>query len=459
MADLERAARDGRLRQVPGFGEKAVENLLDNIGRARQRTSRSLISYALSEAQHLQRTLTARTGLDRIEIAGSLRRWQDTIGNIDLVAAADREGADPVAVLVDLPNVAEVYARSKDSCRVLLYGGIEARLYLVEPGAWGAALLWHTGARRHVERLVGLARARGWRLTAHGLADEHTGSARPSADEADVYAQLGLDWTPPELREDEGEIEAAATSTLPRLIELADIKGDLHTHTDLTDGVHTLEEMAEAARARGYAYMAVTDHSPSLGMVRGLTPAQLADQRRLVDQLNQRVAPFVILLGTEMDILRDGQVDYPDEVLAGLDYVSASVHSAFRQGRETMTERIIKGISTPRVQTLNHPHGRLIRRRPEYEVDMPAVLAAAARLGVALEVSAQPERLDLNGPWARRAKAAGARLSVSSDAHSVRQLGVMRFGVASARRGWLTAPDVLNTRPLPELRALLRHPE
>jgi DNA polymerase (family 10) len=456
MADLERAARDGRLRQVPGFGEKAIENLLANIERARQRTSRSLISYALNEAQHLQRTLTARTGLLRIEIAGSLRRWQDSIGNIDLVAAADREGADPVEVLVDLPNVAEVYARSKDGCRVLLYGGIEARLHVVDPRAWGAALIFHTGARRHVDRLVELARKRGWRLTAHGLTDEASANARPSADETEVYGQLDLAWIPPELREDEGEIEAARSGDLPRLVELGDLKGDLHTHTHLTDGVHTLEEMAEAARARGYQYMAVTDHSPSLGMVRGLTPGQLAEQRRLVDRLNQRLAPFVILLGTEMDILRDGQVDYAEDVLAGLDYVSASVHSAFQQGRETMTERIIRGINTPRVQTLNHPHGRLIRRRPEYEVDMPAVLAAAAGLGVALEVSAQPERLDLNGPWARRAAAAGARLTVSSDAHSVRQLGVMPFGIGSARRGWLTADDVLNTRPLPELRALLR---
>jgi DNA polymerase (family X) len=456
LADLERAARDGRLVQVPGFGDKAVENLLGNLERARQRTTRSLISVALDEAEHLQATLGALCGPERVAIAGSLRRWQETIGNIDLVAAPARGGADPVEALVNLPNVAEVLERTADACRVLIYGGLEARLHTVDPAAWGAALIWHTGARAHVDRLVGLARARGRRLTAHGLVDERSGSPLPSGDEEEVYEQLGLAWVPPELREDAGEIEAAGSGTLPKLVTLEDIKGDLHTHTNLTDGVHSLEEMAQAARDRGYQYMAVTDHSQALRMVHGLTPEQLDEQRRLVDRLNHKLAPFVVLLGTEMDILRDGRLDYPDEVLDRLDYVSASIHSAQRQSRETMTERVLRAIRNPHVQALNHPRGRLLRRREAYAVDLPAVLAAAAELGCALEVSAQPERLDLDGPWARRAREAGARLTVSSDAHSKRDLGLMPYGVGSARRGWLGAADVLNTRPLDELRLALR---
>jgi DNA polymerase (family X) len=348
-----------------------------------------------------------------------------------------------------------VLDRDSDEVTVQLYGGVEVRLTVVPREAWGSALVWHTGSRAHVARLDALARARGWRLSALGLEDDATGKILEREHEAGIYERLGLTWIPPELREDDGEIEAAQSGSLPKLVELSDIQGDLHTHTNWTDGTQTLEDMAKAAKARGYAYMALTDHTQNLAMTRGLSPDRLAEQRALVKRVNARLAPFVVLHGTEMDILMDGQLDFPDQVLESLEYVSASIHTGFRQSSDVMTARMVRAISNPLVNTLNHPHGRIIRRREGYDVDMQAVIEQAASAGCALELNATPDRLDLNGAWARRALKLGARFTVSSDAHSTKELEFMQFGIGSARRGWLTAADVLNTRPLDELRALL----
>jgi DNA polymerase (family X) len=326
----------------------------------------------------------------------------------------------------------------------------------VPRAAWGSALVWYTGSRAHVARLEGLAGERGWRLTPLGLEEDASGKLLERERETAIYERLGLPWIPPELREDTGEIEAGLAGRLPKLVELADIKGDLHTHTNWTDGTDSLEEMAKAAKAKGYAYMALTDHTQNLAMTRGLTPERLEEERALVKRVNHKLAPFVVLLGTEMDILMDGQLDFSDDVLRSLDYVSASVHTGFRQPREVMTARMLRAISNPLVNTLNHPHGRKIGRREGYAVDMQAVVERAAANGCALELNATPDRLDLNGDWARRGLALGARFTVSSDAHSTKELDFMRFGVGSARRGWLTPDDVLNTRPLDELRALLK---
>jgi DNA polymerase (family 10) len=395
---------------------------------------------------------------DRLAVVGSVRRMQDTVGGLDLLAGRDtpEEAEHLISAVVGLPNLVQVLERSSDEVAVQLYGGLEVRLMVMPRDAWGSALVWYTGSRAHVARLEALARERGWRLSAFGLEDDATGKILEREREVGVYERLGLPWIPPELREDEGEIEAAQAGSLPKLVELSDIKGDLHTHTNWTDGTETLDDMAKTAKAKGYAYMALTDHTQNLAMTRGLTPERLAEQRALVKKINAKMAPFVVLLGTEMDILMDGQLDFPDEVLESLDYVSASVHTGFRQPREVMTERMRRAISNPLVNTLNHPHGRIIRRREGYEVDMQAVIAQAAELGCALELNATPDRLDLNGVWARRALQLGARFAVSSDAHSTSELDFMQFGVGSARRGWLTKEDVLNTRPLDELRALLK---
>jgi DNA polymerase (family 10) len=389
------------------------------------------------------------------EVAGSVRRMQETVGNVDLVAATDK----PAAVLgafCEAPQVLEVVKRTQDDATVLVYGGLEARLHVGEPASWGGALLWHTGSRSHIEHLQALAGPHGWDVTPRGIEEAGTRRLLVGASEEQVYERLGLPWIAPELRENQGEIEAAQAGSLPRLIELQDLLGDLHCHTNWTDGAASLEDMARAARDRGYAYMALTDHSQSLTIARGLTPERLREQRGLVQRINKKLAPFTVLLGTEMDILRDGSLDFSDEVLGSLDYVSASIHSGFSQPRDVMTARILRAIANPLVRTLNHPHGRLLRRREAYAVDMQAVIDEAARLGCALELNAQPERLDLDGTWARRARTAGARFTISSDAHSVRNLDLMRYGIGSARRGWLEAKDVLNTRPLDELRALMQ---
>jgi DNA polymerase (family 10) len=457
--ELEEAARSGRLKEVPGFGPKAVESLLVSLERLKQTSTRGLLSDALVAAQQVREALGLPSDADRLAIVGSVRRMQDTVGGLDLLTVADTsEEAEALVekMVSGLPNLVQVLERSTDEVIVQLYGSIDVRLTIVPRDAWGSALVWYTGSRAHVARLEELARAKGWRLTALGLEDDATGKLLEREREIAVYERLGMPWIPPELREDEGEIEAALAGNLPKLIELSDIQGDLHTHTNWTDGTQTLDDMAKAAKAKGYAYMALTDHTQNLAMTRGLTPERLEEQRGLVKRLNQKLAPFVVLHGTEMDILMDGQLDFPDDVLKSLDYVSASIHTGFRQPRDVMTARMVRALSNPLVNTLNHPHGRIIRRRDGYEVDMQAVIEQAAANGCALELNATPDRLDLNGTWARRALKLGARFTVSSDAHSTQELEFMQFGLGSARRAWLTAADILNTRPVDELRALLR---
>jgi len=457
LPDLEEAARSGALREVPGFGPKATDSLLHSLEQLKQRTTRSLISDAWAAFSQVREVLQQDAESNHLAVVGSTRRMQDSVGGLDLLIGRDdaEEAEQAIDDIANLPNLVQVLDRSADEIAVQLYGGLEVRLSIVPREAWGSALVWHTGSRAHVERLEALARDKGWNLSPLGLEDDATGQLLERESESAVYERLGMAWIPPELRENEGEIEAAQSGSLPRLVELADIKGDLHTHTNWTDGTETLEEMARSAKARGYQYMALTDHTQNLAMTRGLSPERLEEERGLVKRINNKLAPFVVLLGTEMDILMDGALDFSDDVLRRLDYVSASVHTGFRQPRDVMTERMLRAISNPLVNTLNHPHGRKIGRREGYAVDMQAVIERAASVGCALELNATPDRLDLNGVWARRALGLGARFTISSDAHSSTELGFMQFGVASARRGWLTAADVLNTRPLDELRVLL----
>jgi DNA polymerase (family X) len=457
-AELEEAARSGRIKDVPGFGDKVAEMVLESLERLKQRTTRHLLADGWLAATEIQEALGNPTEADRIAVVGSVRRMCESIGDLDLLAARDPhdDGERLIQGLVALPNLVQVLERTAEHVRIQIYGGLEVQLIVVPRDAWGCALAWYTGSETHVARLEALAEERGWQLSDLGLEDAATGKRIAGDSEVEVYERLGLAWIPPELREDTGEIEAAQAGTLPELIDIDDIKGDLHCHTNWTDGTQTLDEMAKAAKARGYQYMALTDHSQNLALTRGLNPERLREQRALVNRLNHKLAPFVVLLGTEMDILLDGQLDFADDVLAELEYVSASVHSGFRQSEKAMTARIQRAISNPLVNTLNHPHGRKIGRREGYAVDMQAVAEMAARLGCALELNADPSRLDLNGDWARRARQLGARFTVSSDAHSVSNYDFMQFGIGTARRGWLTASDVLNTRPLDELRQLLK---
>lgn len=453
---LEQAAREGRLRDVPGLGEKTEQNILRELERLKQRTDRHHLGQVLLLAETMLADLEqASSPAAGLSYAGSLRRMVDTTANLDLLAASDRPD-EVIAAFVGLPLVLEVLSADPVRASVLVQGGLQADLRVVEPKSWGAALQYFTGSKAHNLRLRDLAAGRGWKLDEHGLFDEQTGRRIAGDDEADLYRALDLDFIPPELREADGELEAAAEGRLPKLIELADLQGDLHLHSTWSDGGDSLETMAQAARALGHRYMAITDHSKSLGIARGLDEARLLEQRALVARLNDELAPFRILHGTEMDILRDGRLDYADEVLRDYDYVSASIHSGMKQPEAVMTARIQRALRNPYVHTLNHPHGRLIPQRPAYAVDMQAVVETAAAEGVALEINSQPARMDLEGGWARKAKQAGAKLVINTDSHAAKQLSLQRLGIGSARRGWLEAGDVLNALPLEELTRLLR---
>jgi DNA polymerase (family X) len=467
---------EGRLRAIPHVGP-ALAGLLEEFVEtggmrlhaqlaaeteaalgAGGRPGRLRLKAAWETARVLQAQL-AVGGAARVEVAGAARRMvtETLLDGVDLVALPESAGAAQLLETFGaLPSVAALGQRDERSARARLRDGVEARLYLATPDTWGGALLWRTGSDRHLRRLAELAAHQRLRLGDAGLRDDQ-GRSVASRTEAELYARLELPFVAPELREDRGEVEAAQAGALPRLVELADLRGDLHTHTDWTDGTMPLAAMAAAAKARGYSYMALTDHSQALAFINGLAPDRLAEQRRLVDRLNHELAPFVILHGTEMDILEDGRLDYADAVLAQLDYVSASVHRRHRQDRAAMTRRMLRAVAHPLVDTLNHPFGRMLGSREPVDVDMDAVLAAAAENGCAVEVSGDPARMDLDGVWARRAGELGARCTISTDAHSALDFDNAWIGLGSARRGWLTAAQVVNTRPLDELRRTLRH--
>jgi DNA polymerase (family 10) len=457
---VELAAHSGRLAEA--LGPKRAAELIAQLPALRNPIRSLRLKSAWETARGVVELLSeARPRPLAIEVVGAARRMCETIeGGLDLVAVlADSNSRTQSAMLdllEELPSTVQVIERDTTHVTVRLYDSVEVRLFVTSPDASGAALIWHTGSAAHRQRLEVLAASRGLTLRPDGLFRETRRVA--GAAEEDVYRALDLPWIAPELREDEGEIEAALAGSLPHLITEADLRGDLHCHTNWTDGSATLEDMARAARARGYQYMALTDHSRSLTITNGLSLERLEEARRLVQQVNQQLAPFVVLLGTEMDILEDGRLDYPDDVLATLDYVSASVHSRFKQTEAQMTPRILRAVTHPLVHTLNHPHGRLLGSRPSYAVDMPRVIAAATASGCALEVSADPARMDLDGGWARRVREAGGRCTISSDAHSTLDLDNIWLAIGSARRGWLEPQHVLNTSDLEEFRHLLRRP-
>jgi DNA polymerase (family 10) len=454
IVELERAAREHRLRALPGFGPKLEERIVREAARVAQRTQRLLLGAALPAAEEVARLLGSHPAVQEIHPAGSIRRMRETIGDIDILVSSD----EPAAVMdafAGLPVVKEVLAKGPTRASILTRDDLQIDLRAIKPEEYGSALQYFTGSKDHNIALRAVAMGRGWKLSEYGLFDQH-GRRIAGRTEEEIYRALEMDPMAPELRENRGEIEAAQHHRVPDLIELDDVHGDLHAHTDWSDGHDAPERMVEAAIARGYQYLAFTNHSRSLGVAGGLSIERLREQRRLVERLNERYAPFRVLHSAELDILPNGELDYPDEVLAELDLVTVSVHSRFSQPRERMTARIIRALRNPYVDTLNHPTGRLLLRRSAYQVDIEAVLEAAAENGVALEVNGQPDRLDLDDVWARRATEAGALLVLNSDAHSARQLDNMRYAVATARRGWVEPRNVLNTLPLKRLLPHLR---
>ncbi|MSQ36878.1 MAG: DNA polymerase/3'-5' exonuclease PolX [Chloroflexi bacterium] len=450
---LAEAAAAGRLRGMPKIGTKTEENILKSIAALRQRTGRSLIHDARRAAEAMAAHLRTH-GAREVHVAGSLRRWKETIGDVDLLVAV----ADPtplMAAFVAGPSVLRVLANGETKSSVVLESGLQIDLRVVPEVSLGAALLYFSGSKEHNVRLRGHALRRKLTLNEYGLyrLGDEKGKPVASRTEEEIYAALAMDWIPPELREDHGEIDAALAHTLPELVGVTDIRGDLHTHSNWTDGRDTIEEMALRARAKGYAYVALTDHSVGLGMTQGLNVERIRKRSLEIRALNATLAPFRILIGTEVDIRANGRLDYPDEVLAEFDIVTASVHSAFAQTRDVMTKRIIGAMEHPLVNAISHPTGRLLERRPGYEVDIDALIDAAVRTHTRLEINGGPERLDLADVAVRRAVEKGAALVINSDAHAVEELEWMEYGVATARRGWATKASVHNTLGLDDVLA------
>lgn len=448
LSDLRQAIKTGRLHELRGFGPVIEKKLLDALEKP-QPARRFKLSVAEAEAEALVSFLR---GSGRVVVAGSYRRRRDTVGDLDVLVTA-KDGAAVGDRLAKYENVAQVVAHGPTRTTVMLRSGLQVDVRAVREESYGAALLYFTGSKAHNIALRGLANQHGWKLNEYGL---FSGKRRiAGATEEDVYEKLKLAYIVPELREDRGEIAAAQAGKLPRLVKLSDVRGDLHVHSDWTDGTVTIAEMAAAAQARGYEYIALTDHSRRVAMTHGLDPARLARQIREIDRLNERLRNFTILRGIEVDILRDGSLDLPDSSLAKLDIVVAAVHSHFDLPRQAQTERVVRALENRHVSILAHPTGRLIGEREPYDIDMDRVISTARKTGCCLEINAEPDRLDLHDLHARAAKLAGVKLAVSTDAHSVDAFQCMRFGIDQARRAWLTVNDVLNTRPLAELRKLL----
>jgi DNA polymerase (family X) len=451
VPELAAAIKAGRLEGLPGFGARSGERLASGIEVYQQGRERVLLDVAMRTALDLVAALSAVPGCQRCTYAGSLRRWRETAGDVDILAAAE-DSAPLMAAFCAGPNVAGVIASGPAKTSIRTTAGLQADLRVVPLDAWGAALQYFTGSQAHNVAVRQIAVRQKLRLSEYGLFDTGTGELIVSRTEEEVYGRLGLAWIPPAMREDHGEVEAAARGEIPRLIQAEDLNGDLHTHTDLTDGVASLEDMVAAAARRGYEYYAITDHAPNLFFQR-MTDEKMLAQRDLVRALE---APVELLHGTELNIAPDGSVDWGEDFLAGFDLCVASVHSSFDQPRAEMTRRFVAACENPYVNIIGHPLTRRIGRRPPVDVDFGELFRACARTGTALEINASPQRLDLPSDHIRAARDAGVVFAVDSDAHSVGDLGNMPYGVGTAQRGWLTASDVINAWPLDRLRAFLR---
>jgi DNA polymerase (family 10) len=459
LDELRRAAEEEKLRAVAGLGPKAEQNILAALAAPladepeRPAGGRLLLSEMLPLAEHIVRELRAHPAAESVELAGSARRMTDTCKDLDIIATASEPRALADA-LAGLDVTAEVKSAGDPGARIVTHNAVPVDLRVVAPGQFGNLLQHFTGSKQHNMALRDYAVRQGLHVSEYGIEDDATGETTVCTTEQEVYARLGLDYIEPELREGRGELEAARGHSLPKLLEIAQLKGDLHCHTVASDGRNTLAEMARAARKRGYKYLAVTDHSASFGFGNDVQPDELLRQVERIQDLNSESKGFKVLAGSEVNIGPDGSLDYEDEVLAALDWVIASVHSSFRMGEKRMTERILAAMENPYVDAIGHLTGRLIMRREPYPLDIERIVERAATTGTMLEINGNPDRRDLTDTHARLAAEAGAMIVINSDAHGSETLEMIRFGVATARRGWLTAEQVANTRSLPELRKL-----
>ena len=459
--DLAVAIDEGRLADLPRVGDKLIQKLRKGIDEYRKNSGRFHLDDAEIAAERLTLYLKDFPGIESVTPAGSLRRGRDTVGDLDMLVTGPACEEDAVSAAVEYtaayPPIAELIARGQNKVSFRLRTGLQIDVRLLPRASFGAALQYFTGSKMHNVTVRQRALKRGYTLSEYALARLDDGTQVAAATEEDIYRALDLDWIPPELRENCGEIEAAAAHTLPRLIEEKDIRGDVHMHTVATDGKNTIREMAEAGLAHGYEYIAITDHSKNLAMTSGLDDDRALEHIRNIREVDAEMAGKIrVFPGIEVDILGDGALDLSDAVLAQMDIVIASVHSLFSQPREEMTARILRAIENPYVRILGHPTGRQLLRREAYELDLPAILRRAAELGVAVEHNSDPNRLDLCDRDLRIAKESGCRAVISTDAHHVSALEKMRYGIRQLRRAWLTPADVLNTRSADDFLAALR---
>ncbi len=457
LEDLERVAKAGKIKKLEGFGAKSEENILKGIAFVKSSGGRFLLGEATHEAWEVEDYLRAFPEVQSLDVAGSLRRRKETIGDLDFLVVA-KNSAPVMEAFVNFRGVARVYAKGDTKSMVRLKSGIDADLRVIPQESYGAALSYFTGSKDHNIALRKIAIEKGWKLNEYGLYKGKKMIAGKTEEE--IYAKLGLDYIAPELREVTGEIEAARNHSLPKLIGYNDLRGDLQTQTSWTDGSASIEEMAQEAIKRGLEYIAITDHTKRLAMTHGLDARRVALQIKEIDALNAKFKKqnikFKILKGTECDILKDGSLDLPDEVLKQLDVVGVSVHSLFNLPREEQTRRIIKAIKNPHADILFHPTGRLINKREPYAMDMDAVIKTAKETGTVLEIDALPDRLDLKDEHIRKAVQSGVRLTIDSDAHALAHFSVLEFGIAQARRGWATREDIINTHSVDKMLNMLK---
>lgn len=453
LEQLIEAARKGRIHALPGFGAKTEQQILEAAERRATTEKRFKIGDITAAVERLTAYLEAVPNVSQVVVAGSYRRCKETVGDLDILVSA-RKGSPVMDRFMDYGDVAQILSKGTTRSSVVLHSGLQVDLRLVEQKSFGTAWQYFTGSQAHNIAIRRLGRQRGLKINEYGVFKFEKRVAGKT--EASVYRAVDLPYIPPELRENRGEIEAARDGRLPHLIELSDLKGDLHVHTDYTDGRNSMREMALAAKQRGYTYLAVTEHSKRLKVAGGLGPPKLLQQMEEIDRLNEALKGITILKGIEVEILEDGRLDLADDVLAKLDLVVGAIHSQFGLSLQKQTKRILRAMDHPYFSFLAHPSGRLINERQPYEVDMVQVIQKARECGCFLELNANPKRLDLYDTHCQMAKAEGVLIAINSDAHGVNALDHIDFGVGQARRGWLEKDDVLNTRPLKELRKLLQ---